>query len=156
YGPLSAAVTSNVGNGSIDASGAGAGGPHTWFGNDGVYIDGQTQVTWCDGRLDSSTVGGGLVDGNAGLGYAASLETGKQIPLSAFWSTTPQAQLVYSSVEFDSFTDAFGTSVSGGSSDSLVGRLGITLDRQAEWQGSNGGTSRSHLYGIANLYYDFD
>ncbi len=59
-------------------------------------------------------------------------------------------------MEFDDFTDAFGAPVSLGSAENLVGRLGITLDRQAEWQGSSGSINRSHVYGIANLYYDFD
>jgi outer membrane autotransporter protein len=39
--------------------------------------------------------------------------------------------------------------------DSLRGRLGIALDRQTSWQADNGLLSRGHVYGIANLQYEF-
>ncbi|WEX07775.1 autotransporter outer membrane beta-barrel domain-containing protein [Chelativorans sp. AA-79] len=156
YGTLSADVVSAYGDGSIEASGIGAGGTLTWYGSNGFYVDGQAEVTWYDGDLHSSTAGMNLVKGNDGFGYALSIEAGKQIALTPFWSTTPQAQLSYSSVEFDDFVDPFGSAVSLDRSESLVGRLGITLDRQTEWQDAEGKTSRTHLYGIANIYYDFD
>lgn len=72
------------------------------------------------------------------------------------WSVTPQAQLSWSSVDFDSFTDSFGARVNSGSGDSLLGRLGLSLDRQTAWQDASGRTSRSHFNGIANVYYGFD
>jgi hypothetical protein len=40
------------------------------------------------------------------------------------WSITPQAQLAYSNVDFDDFTDPFGADVSLDKSHSLKGRLG--------------------------------
>ena len=132
------------------------GGTLTWYANNGFYLDGQAQVTWFDSDLGSSTAGLSLADGNDGVGYALSLEAGKRIELSPVWFTTPQAQLTYSAVDFDDFVDPFGAAVSLGSADNFVGRLGISLDRQTEWQDSAGSTNRSHLYGIANLYYDFD
>ncbi|WP_309086004.1 autotransporter outer membrane beta-barrel domain-containing protein [Chelativorans sp.] len=156
YGTFSADVASVHGNGSIEGSGYGAGGTLTWYADNGFYVDGQGQVTWFDSDLESSTAGLVLEDGNEGVGYALSLETGKRIALTPAWATTPQAQLTYSAVEFDDFTDAFGADVSLDRAENLVGRLGITLDRQAEWQGSGGSINRSHFYGIANLYYDFD
>jgi fibronectin-binding autotransporter adhesin len=58
-------------------------------------------------------------------------------------------------VRFDAFTDRFDAAVSLDKSRSLVGRLGLALDRQTEWQDVQGRIGRSHLYGIANLYYDF-
>ncbi|MGO7837958.1 autotransporter outer membrane beta-barrel domain-containing protein, partial [Rhizobium johnstonii] len=70
-------------------------------------------------------------------------------------SLTPQAQLAYSSVRFDSFTDAYGSDVSLDDGDSLTGRLVISADFDSEWKDASGKTSRSTLYGIANLYYDF-
>ncbi|WP_409566758.1 autotransporter domain-containing protein [Rhizobium leguminosarum] len=52
------------------------------------------------------------------------MDTGQKIDLTGQWSLTPQAQLAYSSVRFDSFTDALGGGVSLDDGDSLTGRLG--------------------------------
>jgi len=49
------------------------------------------------------------------------------------WSVTPQAQLLYSSVDFDDFNDVFNTGVSLGQGDSHQGRLGVTLDHKSSW-----------------------
>ncbi|MCP6135434.1 autotransporter outer membrane beta-barrel domain-containing protein, partial [Klebsiella pneumoniae] len=68
---------------------------------------------------------------------------------------TPQAQLSWSRVRFDSFTDEYGAKVSHDDGDSVVSRLGVSLDREKQWVADNGTTRRSHLYGITNLYYDF-
>lgn len=40
-------------------------------------------------------------------------------------------------------------------SGSLLGRLGISVDHEAEWQDEAGETGRTRLYGIANLTYEF-
>ncbi|MGU3401714.1 autotransporter outer membrane beta-barrel domain-containing protein, partial [Brucellaceae bacterium D45D] len=96
-----------------------------------------------------------LADGNDGFGYALSVEGGKRIAIDPVWSVTPQAQLVYSSVDFDDFTDTFGSRISLDRGDSLQGRLGLTLDHESSWQNANGQLDRAHVYGIANLYYEF-
>ncbi|WP_235943026.1 autotransporter family protein [Ochrobactrum soli] len=148
-------VNSVFGDGEISTDGYGFGGTLTWYGNEGFYIDGQAQVTWYNSDLNSILARRGLTDGNDGIGYALSIETGKRIALDPEWSVTPQAQLVYSSVDFDDFTDTFGAPVSLDKGDSLQGRLGITLDHENSWQNGKGLTNRSHVYGIANLYYEF-
>jgi outer membrane autotransporter protein len=142
--------SSIFGDGSIDATGYGVGGSLTWYGNTGLYADAQAQVTGYESDLHSDTAGVGLVEGNDGL------ELGQRIPLTPEWAITPQAQLGWSSVEFDDFTDAFDAEVSLNSGDSLIGRLGLAVDRQTEWLGADGTTSRSHVYGVGNLYYDFE
>ena len=38
----------------------------------------------------------------------------------------------------------------------MTGRLGLSADYESEWQDKAGQTSRSHVYGIANLYYELD
>jgi fibronectin-binding autotransporter adhesin len=68
---------------------------------------------------------------------------------------TPQGQLGYSRVRFDDFTDAFGADVSLDRSRSLLGRLGIAANYDADWPDSNGKANRTHLYGIVNLYREF-
>ncbi|TIN18077.1 MAG: autotransporter outer membrane beta-barrel domain-containing protein, partial [Mesorhizobium sp.] len=156
YGTVSADVSSMFGSGSIDTTGTGVSGSLTWYGAEGFYLDGQAQVIWYDSDLDSATAGQRLVDGNNGVGYALGVEAGKRIMLDPSWSLTPQAQLAWSSVDLDAFTDAFGASVAPGSNDSLVGRLGLSLDHQTQWQDRTGHSGHTNVYGIANLYYDFE
>ncbi|QKC95896.1 autotransporter outer membrane beta-barrel domain-containing protein [Mesorhizobium sp. NZP2298] len=156
YGTVSADVSSVFGNGSIDSTGTGVSGSLTWYGAEGFYLDGQAQVIWYDSNLDSATAGQRLVDGNNGVGYALGVEAGKRIMLDPSWSLTPQAQLAWSSVDFDAFTDTFGARVTQDSSDSLLGRLGLSLDHQSQWQDHTGRAGHTNLYGIANLYYDFE
>ncbi len=143
------------GGGEISTDGYGFGGTLTWYGQNGLYLDTQGQVTWY--RSDLSYDGGnaGLGDGRKGFGYTLSVEGGQRIAIDPQWSVTPQAQLINSRVTFDNFTDAFGSFVSLGKGDSLQGRLGITLDHQTSWQNANGLMDRAHVYGIANLYYEF-
>ncbi|MCX5577036.1 autotransporter outer membrane beta-barrel domain-containing protein [Kaistia terrae] len=158
YGHASADITSSFGDGSISTDGAGFGGTLTWYGNSGFYVDGQAQVSWYDSDLGSDVLGN-LASGNDGTGYALSLETGKRIGLNNDLSLTPQAQLVYSSVDFDAFTQTYGgedvAAISLLNNDSLRGRFGLSLDQNKSWRGENGLVSRSHVYGIANLYYEF-
>ncbi len=148
-------VYSEHGDGDIKTNGYGFGGTLTWYGENGFYIDNQAKVTWYDSDLSSRTAGRSLVDGNNGLGYAVSTELGKRVTLNENWSITPQAQLIYSNVRFDSFTDQFNGHVSKDRADSLQGRLGITADYQNSWLNDQGTTNRSYVYGIANLYNEF-
>nr|WP_085043937.1 autotransporter outer membrane beta-barrel domain-containing protein [Ensifer aridi] len=155
YGTVSSDVASIYGLGSIDADGYGFGGSLTWYDNGGFYIDGQAQATWYDSDLTSATLGRRLADGNDGFGYGLSIEAGQKIALKSNWSLTPQAQLVYSSVRFSDFTDPFGARVSLDDGEFLIGRIGLSADYESEWRGATGGINRAHVYGIANLYYDF-
>ena len=88
------------------------------------------------------------------MGYGLSLEAGQKVVLSEGFSITPQAQIAYSSVAFNGFDDAFGAPVSLTDGDRLRGRLGLSADFESEWQSANGDRNRTHLYGVANLYYD--
>ncbi|WP_261323428.1 autotransporter outer membrane beta-barrel domain-containing protein [Rhizobium leguminosarum] len=151
----SADISSRFGKGDIDTTGYGFDGTLTWYGKSGFYVDAQAAVTWYDSDLKSSTLQTSLANGNDGFGYGLSIEAGQKIALTSQWSLTPQAQLAYSSVRFDSFTDAFGADVSFDDGDSLTSRLGISADFDSDWKDASGKTSHSTLYGIANLYYDF-
>ncbi len=147
---------SDLGSGRIKTDGYGFGGTLTWYSDNGFYIDNQAQVTWY--RSDLSYQGGqtSLTDGkNNGFGYGFSSEVGKRFALDERWSLTPQAQLNYSNVNFDSFTDVFGADVSRERAASLQGRLGMSADYQNSWQNEQGSLNRSSVYGIANLYNEF-
>ncbi|WP_194392779.1 autotransporter outer membrane beta-barrel domain-containing protein [Bradyrhizobium sp. CCBAU 51765] len=153
YGLTTAFVNSVFGNGRIRAQGTGVGATATWYGHDGFYVDGQAQTMFYRSDL-SSALAGSVIHGNEGFGYAFSLEGGKRIAVgSGFW-LAPQAQLTYSKVGFDAFTDHFGALVTLGNADSLLGRLGLSLNHQRTWNDGTG-IVRSDLYAIGNLHYEF-
>lgn len=153
-GTIAADIGSAYGDGSIEGRAFGVGGTLTWYGNTGLYLDAQGKLNWFDSDLSADLLDGALVSGNAGFGYALSLEAGQEVGLGGGWSVTPQAQLAYSAVDFDAF-DSYGSTVALESGDSLLGRLGISADYETEWQDSAGETGRTHLYGIANVSYEF-
>ena len=154
YGTVDNDVASDFGDGKIATQGYGVGGSLTWFRNDGLYLDGQAQVAWYDSDLSSDLVDENLADGNDGFGWALGVEGGKRIAIGDAWTLTPQGQLVYSSVDFDSFDDAFGARVSEDDGASMPLRLGLSVDQERADDSDRLGKTRTHLYGIANLYYD--
>jgi len=150
YGNASSDITSLFGNGSISTDAYGVGATATWYGNNGVYLDGQGQLTWFDSDL-SSDVLGELVSNNRAFGYALSIEGGKRISVGEKWSLTPQAQLVYSSVNFDTFFDRSGAEVSTDRADSLAARLGLAIEHQNSWKNVEGKIERVSVHAIGNL-----
>src|SRR5690606_24292065 len=95
-----------------------------------------------------------LKDGNRGFGYALSLEAGQRIVLDPNWSLTPQAQLMWSSVDFDTFHDSYGARISNRDGDSLTARLGLAANYANSWKGEDGLMVNTSVYGIANLYQE--
>jgi outer membrane autotransporter protein len=153
YGLTTAYVNSFYGNGRIRAEGSGIGATATWYGDNGVYVDGQAQTMFYHSDL-SSDIAGSMTHGNEGLGYAFSAEGGRRFGIgNGFW-LTPQAQLSYSKVDFDAFSDRFGALVSLANADSLLGRVGLSLNHQKTWNDGSG-IIRSDIYAIANLHYEF-
>lgn len=116
---------------------------------DGAYVDAQAQASWFDSDLSSNSLGQ-RARGSDGQGYAASIEAGRALAAGGSLSFIPQAQLTYAKVDFDSFTDSFGATVSAGQGDSLVARLGLALDRG--WQAQAG---EGRIYGLVNLSHEF-
>ena len=133
-----------------DAQGYGVGGSLTWYGMNGFYVDAQAQVSWLNSDISSTTLGTVLADGNDGLGYALGIETGYKFALNESWSLTPQAQLVYSRIDFDDFTDPFGATVALRDGDSLRARVGLAAEYETRWTAAKGTKPRA-IYGIANL-----
>ncbi len=152
YGTADAQVRSRFGNGKIDTKGYGVGATLTWYESNGFYADAQAQVTWYRSDLKSGVLGM-LADNNRGSGETFSLEAGKRGQLGGGLSVTPQIQMVYAHVRFNSFTDPSGAVVSSEQTDSLRSRSSISLDHEQIWGGD--GTRRSHLYSIVNLSYEW-
>lgn len=159
YGHAKADVSSRYGKGDIKTDGYGLGGTLTWYGANDVYVDGVAQVMWYDTDIKSDWLNKGLgetvVSGNNGTGYAVSVETGKKIALNHEWTMTPQAQLSYNAVDFDSFRDSYGGNVHRKDGDALTGRIGVAFDREKAWRSAAGDMRRLTTYGIGNLYYEF-
>ncbi|WP_181592328.1 autotransporter outer membrane beta-barrel domain-containing protein [Rhizobium tropici] len=154
YGHASADVASFFGPGSISTDGYGLGATATWYGSNGFYLDAQGQLSWYNSNLSSDWIGN-LANGSDGFGYALSLEGGQRVGLGENWTIIPQAQLVYSNVRFDAFTDPSGADVSLDHADSLRGRLGLAFEYQNSWKSEGGQIDRAALYGISNLHYEF-
>lgn len=154
YGEGSARVGSRFGGGDVDAKAYGVGATLTWYGASGGYVDAQGQASWFDSDLTSDLLGR-RADGVGGQGYGLSLEAGRAFAAGDGLSLTPQAQLSYSSVDFDAFVDPLAAAVSSAKGDSLQARLGLALDHQRQWRDASGQTRSLRLYGVANLSYEF-
>ncbi|CNH68259.1 autotransporter outer membrane beta-barrel domain-containing protein [Yersinia pekkanenii] len=155
YGKAKADISAFFGYGSIDTSGYGIGTSLTWYGNNGVYVDGQLQTMWFNSDLNSSTEGHSVASDNNGRGYASAIETGKRYSLGHGLSLTPQMQVTYLRVDFDTFRDPFGSEVSLQDGDSLRGRVGVSLDKETAWTAKDGTTRRTHIYSNVDLHNEF-
>ena len=146
YGRASADIYSIHGDGSNITTSYSVGATLTWYGENGLYVDGQAELATLRSNLSAADIGS-IGDRIHGSGYALSLEAGRKAALGGGWSLTPQAQLAYASVDFDRFTDRFGADVTLRKGDSLKGRLGIAANYEP-----GAGTD---VYGIGNLTYEF-
>ncbi|PYE90185.1 outer membrane autotransporter protein [Phyllobacterium leguminum] len=155
YGYAKATMGSVHGQGGVDANGYGLGGTLTWYGDNGIYADAQAKTTWYGNDLTSDTARRTLADDNDAFGYVLSLEAGKRIAVNPNWTVTPQAQISWSQVKFDGFTDTFGAHVIHDETNSLKGRLGLSADYGQAWRDAQGRLTRAEVYTIANLSYEF-
>ncbi|CNF23177.1 outer membrane autotransporter [Yersinia similis] len=155
YGKAKADIHSFFGDGRINSAGYGLGTSLTWYGNNGVYVDGQLQTMWFDSDLSSRTAGHAVASGNNGRGYTSAIEAGKGYALGNGLSLTPQMQVTYSRVDFDTFRDPFDSEVSLQEGDSLRGRLGVSLNKETTWSAKDGTTRRSHIYSHLDLHNEF-
>ena len=133
----------------------------THFIGNGVYFDGLLQGTRFANVTASSTQNADIKTN--GWGFAGSLETGIQIPLSQKVSLTPQAQVVFSSNSLSNGSDAYGQ-INFQQDNSTRARLGLMLSgketegdklgsfwlRTSIWESFNSSTTTSFqsLYGV--------
>lgn len=154
YGKADADIRAYSGKGSINTTGYGPGMTLTWYGNNGFYVDGQLQMMFFDSDLDSDTIGKPLTSSNKGNGYAGSVETGWRLDSDTGFAVTPQAQLIWSRVDFDSFEDRFDSKVSLSEGNSLLARLGVSGDRRDEWKAQDKTRTRSLLQVTLDVYQE--
>lgn len=155
YGRATGKTSSLHGNGKVNTDGYGLGGTLTWFGTSGLYLDGQAQTMWYNSDINSDTALQTLASGNKSFGYSLSMEGGKHTDINQYWSLTPQAQLVFASLDINGFNDPWGSAVGFNKDDSLIGRVGLSADYKNAWRDNNGLLVRTSVYGIANLYREF-
>ncbi|WP_245737337.1 autotransporter outer membrane beta-barrel domain-containing protein [Xenorhabdus japonica] len=152
YSNIDANVGSVHGEGHIRANGYTLGTTSTWYGKNKFYLDGLAQITYFDNDLNSKTAGQPLGNSKSALGYALSLEAGQGLDLNQEWSLTPQAQLVFSSIDMKGFHDPFGAKIHFDRSESMKFRVGTTIDYRQKWHDDlSQGEKATHLYGFFNI-----
>ncbi|MEX0446537.1 autotransporter outer membrane beta-barrel domain-containing protein [Xenorhabdus sp. SGI246] len=152
YSNINADAGSVHGEGNIRAQGYTIGTTSTWYSNNQFYLDGLAQITYFGNDLNSKTASRQLGNNKSALGYAVSLEAGQQFDLSPEWSLTPQAQLVFSSIDMNNFHDIFGAKVRFDQSRNMKLRLGATLDYSQKWRNDQSKDEKAaNLYGLFNI-----
>ncbi|WP_340614099.1 autotransporter outer membrane beta-barrel domain-containing protein [Xenorhabdus thailandensis] len=152
YSNINANVDSVHGEGKIRANGYTIGVTGTWYGNNGFYLDGLTQLTYFENDLDSKTASRQLGNNKSALGYALGLEAGQRFDLTPKWSLTPQVQLVHSAINMNDFYDTFGAKVRFDQSRNVKLRIGATIDYSQKWSEDQGKAEKAaNLYGLFNL-----
>jgi outer membrane autotransporter protein len=98
------------------------------YGASDWYIDAIGQLTWYDISANSER---SLPDlSTHGFGWATSLEVGQPLRPRGNWIVEPQAQLTYQKIKLNDAIDP-GASVRFSDVDSLVGRLGVRVAKDA-------------------------
>ena len=146
----SAEMTRGGGKARLSGNGLGVSATTTMAGD--VQVDARAAMTWYDVDLTSSS-GTALKDGAKGRGHALGVEAGRPMALSDDVSLTPRIGLAWSRVSLDDFTDsrlARGSRVSMEDADSLVGRVGVRVDRAV---GSEEAPGR--VFGSVDVEHEF-
>ena len=159
------AGTVQTGNARLDAYTLGLNATH--FMSNGVYFDGLLQGTRFANVSAYSTQNADMKTN--GWGFAGSLETGIQIPLSQKISFTPQAQVVFNTNALSNTNDAFGQ-INFQQDNSTRARIGLMLSgketegdklgsfwlRTSLWESFNNSTTTTFqsLYGVNPIAFN--
>lgn len=150
-GASNANVGSDHGDGKLNTNFYGIGGALTWFGYNDVYIDLQAQGTWYETDMHSTSANLSVMEDHKSTGIGTSIEVGKRIQYDSYWSFTPQAQLVFSSVNQKGRSDSFNAWLGSQTSNTLTGRAGVSANYETAWQSTTGFTQRLDLRGFVNI-----
>ncbi|MGB3821102.1 autotransporter outer membrane beta-barrel domain-containing protein [Achromobacter pulmonis] len=112
----------------------------------------QAQLVRTEGDIHSATTGSPLIKNNRGLGHAASIEAGMPLALTPHWRITPQAQLLYSKIRFDPFTDPYGARVASTQGKDTRLRLGLDLAYRPDGSDTHSPQRGLAYHGGLNLY----
>ncbi len=149
YGATYADLSNPVGTGSINAEGVGLAATLTWFGNDGVYVDGTAAVDFVS--IDARSQGGGLLlDGHDDVVYSASLEVGQRIALEGDTTIVPQAQLSWGRMRDGAVTDNLGNVVRFADRETATSRIGLTVEQDVTGTALGSGA----IFAFGNVLHD--
>lgn len=96
----------------------------------GAYVDAVVKQDWLNFGVSAKSVSGfDLQNGYKGKATTASIETGYGFDLGNNVVLQPSAQLTWSKVKADNFTDPYGITVHGQEAESLIGRVGVRLEK---------------------------
>ncbi len=96
----------------------------------GAYVDAVVKQDWLEFGVNAKSVSGfDMQNGYKGKATTASIETGYGFDLGNNVVLQPQAQLTWSKVKADSFSDSYGIAVHGQEAESLIGRVGVRLEK---------------------------
>jgi fibronectin-binding autotransporter adhesin len=127
YADANSGLTPNPNVAEVDTTGFGAGLSFAWFPGGGFYADVQGRITAWDADVENAARD---IDQDInGLGWGVSLEVGNRFQIATNTAIIPRSQVVYTDVDFDSFKDDDGVSVSQDDSASIVVGPGVTLEQ---------------------------
>ncbi|MEN3930060.1 autotransporter outer membrane beta-barrel domain-containing protein [Microvirga sp. W0021] len=152
YGTVSGNVKAAYGGkaGTIDMDAYTLGAYWTHRANTGWYTDAVVQGTWYS--TDATSVYGQKLKPD-GFGFIASLEGGYSFDLGDGFIIEPQAQIIYQSLSFDKFSDAYGR-FKIDDTDSFRGRIGVRIAKS--WNmGTEADPRLVSLWGRANIWHEF-
>jgi len=139
---------------SVDADTWSAGGYATYYelgrAGTGLYVDSVVKADFLS--FDTAAASRGARSSSDGDALTASAEAGYGFGLGGGVVLQPQAQIAYTSLSIDGFTDAYGVKASYGTSESLIGRLGLQL--QTNLVQPDGGLISP--YALFNVYSEFE
>lgn len=98
----------------------------TYSGKNGFYADGQLKHYWFDSTIDAP--GGTELADEAASAIVTGLEIGQSVAVTDAVTLVPQAQLTYTYLAMDGFTDSNNADVTFDGADSLKMRLGLAAE----------------------------
>lgn len=137
-------VTAVSSEGLMKATGYGIGGTATWYGEDGGYIDIQTQINLIDSEFKTDNLGFLMNEVNS-TALILSFETGNSFEMSEQLTATPSVQLSWGRVGTTDFVTSQRQPVKFGNDGGLMGRIGLGLTYSEDDYA---------IHFLGNLYYD--
>lgn len=148
FGQLNTLSYGSLGPSSAEVETYGLGVTATWYGDNGLYVDGQLQANRVSMSVENDLGETVFDDVKAGL-FSASVEVGKSYDLNNGSVIIPQAQFTYSHMTaYDTVTED-GAVVRSNHQDMSLLRLGVAYE-------FNELIDDGKFYTIANLYHNFD
>ncbi len=150
YGDASSTVRTDQGTSNIDTESLGLNLSATWLDARGFYLDTQLQYNNNSSDVTDPTTGLAQDDIDSDQ-FAVSLEVGRPIEVNPGLVLVPQAQLSYTTLDVDEFTDSSGNQVLFEDAESVLARVGLSANK---WFSSSHGAGS--YFGLINLYHEFD